>query len=70
MLIDVEDRSVVSSLVFLIDTVSQVILKKPPIHCDFEDEAYLWEILAIKDRMFFICEGSEDMVRIHQGKVF
>lgn len=50
--------------VFLIDPVSQVIQKKQTIHCDFEDGVGLSEILAVGDRMFFILEGFDEMVRI------
>ena len=64
VLINVDDRSAASPLFFLIDPVSQVIQKKQPIHTDFEDGTYLWNILAIKNRMFFICEDSEDALRI------
>ena len=61
---DVDDRSVASPLIFLIDPVSQVIQKKQPIRHDFEDDADLWEILAIKDRIFFFHEGTEEILRV------
>jgi len=50
--------------VFLIDPVSQVVQKKQIIHRDFANDADLLRILAIKDRMFFICEGPEETMRI------
>ena len=49
-----------SPSVFLINPISRVIEKKHQVQCDFDDHgaSRMHRILAMKDSMFFICEGE------------
>jgi hypothetical protein len=53
--------------VLLVDPVSQVIEKKHHIDCNFNVDEDLdpWEVLAIRDRMFFILDDMVGMIWVN-----